>query len=209
MSNHKKSKECIENIKSNSMSVRNQLRDYLKNEKKEWTPIKSKKELANISDTKGIYYATNETGGVYGKEPYVWLSIRYNGIACAICTVWEEVDKDTNNIHHYFGQLCFIKVIKHESEKCSSPNTCNTTINDIIKRCNKFEEFLNNNKYETVRQKRSFVKLTADNFLDDYEDKVNAENVIALFERWAEQEIMGAEKDYVVDGNDFKSIQKR
>ena len=192
MNNYKKSNDSLKIISSNSLNVVKKLRNYLETDeekKKEWTLIGSKKDLAKIDDKAGIYFATYNKGGVSGKKPYIWLDIRYRGLDCSISTVWEGADANTNNIHHYFGQICFTKNNRHEPNKCPSPNTCDTTIKNIIERCKAFEKFLNEFEYKTVRQKNSFTELTTDNFLDDSEDKVNAKNVIMLFEEWAKQQI--------------------
>ena len=193
MSNHIKSKDSLENITKNFECVRNILRDYLKTKEmkeKGWMPVKMG-ELAAICYTEGLYFATNNSGGKNGKEPYAWLSILYKGIACAIGTVWENADIDTCNIHHYFGQICFIKNTMQNADKCSSPNTPDTTVKDIYDRGKEFQDFLNKFEYKTVREsglnKKSFTQLTVDNFLDENNDKVNAEKVIELFECWASQ----------------------
>ena len=166
----------------------NQLRNYLKT-LDEWTPVKSKKELAEIDDTAGIYFATYNKCGRNGKEPYAWLDIKYRGLNCSISTVWEDVDITSKNIHHYFGQICFIKYIMHNVKKCPSPNIYNATIKDIHKRCKIFKSFLNKYKYKTVNQTSAYTELTIDNFLDASEDNVTANKVITLFEHWANQQI--------------------
>ena len=192
MNNLTTNKGSLQIISSNSLRVVAKLRNYLETnpeKKKEWNPINTKKEFADIDDTVGIYYATYNKGGFFGKEPYVWLDIRYKGLCCVISTVWENVDRNTYNIHHYFGQICFIRDNIYEPNKCSSPNTLDTTIKDILDRCRGFERFLNEFEYKTVRQKNSFTELSTDNFLDDGEDRVDAEKVIYLFEHWAKQQI--------------------
>ncbi|MCL2751019.1 MAG: hypothetical protein FWE96_08530 [Coriobacteriia bacterium] len=126
--------------------------------------------------------------GRCGKEMYNWLDIYYGGDQYSIRTWWEEVD--TVNVHHYFGQFSFVKNISFSGSGCSSPNSPSTKVEELQKRAQNYEEFLNKlmhrsgAKYKTLRQRRDGIYFSVDSL---HEGLITPEDIVSCFETWVEE----------------------
>ena len=181
MEEHQTICDSLANIKKISFSFIKQLREFL-GSKNNWIPIDNKTDMAGLVDDTKLFYATYNGPGNNGKEPYVWLDIKYKGIDCSICTVWLDVDGASKNPHHYFGQICFEINITHRADACPSSNLGSTTIDDLLKRAEAFKAFLKaDGRYKTVSQKSGRIPLTVDNVMNG---KIAVSDVISLFELW-------------------------
>ncbi|MDR2600558.1 MAG: hypothetical protein LBC73_09830 [Oscillospiraceae bacterium] len=120
------------------------------------------------------------TGECY-KEPYVWVNVICGKLDFSISTVWMEVNDDTNNIHHYFGQLNFVENVEGADEYKREPYSEKTTIEEIKKKSNEFQTFLNTHGYTTANQKREGVPFIVDNILNN---TIKMADFIKVLDAW-------------------------